>query len=82
MIFYGPAQKLERLDLSLEGCHKLFEARQALIDTLPPKEQELVDYQDRYATWLDAERGHEAAVTLVEDTTGIERATQPGGILP
>ena len=48
MIFYGPARKLERLDLTPEGRRKLFEERQALIDTLPPKQQELVDYQDRY----------------------------------
>ena len=74
MVFYAPASKLKLIGLSLEGCRKWAEARDALIATLPPQEQGLVEYQERYATWLDAEGGHEAAVRLVEETTGLKRA--------
>jgi hypothetical protein len=73
MIFYLPADKLDRPVLDVESCRKWAEERDALIATLPEKEQEIVDYQERYATWLGAEAGHEVAVKLVEEATGIER---------
>jgi hypothetical protein len=36
-------------------------------------DQTLVDYQRRYATWTEAERGHEDAVALTEARTGTAR---------
>lgn len=38
---------------------------------------ELVGYQRRYSTWLEAEQGHEEAVKLTEQHAGTARTVQP-----
>jgi hypothetical protein len=36
-------------------------------------DRELLDFQDRYPDWGEAEAGHDVAVMMVEERTGIKR---------
>lgn len=81
MIFFIPSRQLERRPG--EGLLEYGKRKCKMDETAA--DQELVNYQKRYYTWLEAEAGHEAAVRLAERSAGVSRTAaghQPVATVP